>query len=139
MDIIETINIINETYENVYKNFNLSFIYSSSEITFTNGYCYDFFCLLKRFYPKASLMMKNDKMHCAALIDGNLYDATGLRNDLSDFHIATGTDMEYIYKYYGFFKGEFKRVLNDTVIKNVLNNKKNCVKTLNKTYKYSII
>ena len=41
--------------------------------------------MLKRFYPNASLMMKNDKMHCAALIDDNLYDATGIRDDLFDF------------------------------------------------------
>ncbi|HIU40464.1 MAG TPA: hypothetical protein IAB68_04110 [Candidatus Aphodocola excrementigallinarum] len=132
MDIIDVINIINETYENIYKEFNSSFMYSSAQITFTNGYCYDFFCMLKRFYPNASLMMKNDKMHCAALIDDNLYDATGIRDDLFDFHLATGTDMEYIYKYYGFFKGRFKTLLTNEVVKNVLSNKKSYVKTLNK-------
>lgn len=132
MDIIETINIINETYENLYKEYEISYLYSSAELTFTNGYCYDFYCLLKRFYPTAKLMMKNDKMHCAALIDGNIYDTTGLRYDISDFHIATGCDMEYIYKYYGFFSNGLKEDLSRVVTKNVLSNKKIYVKSLNK-------
>lgn len=33
MDIIDVINIINETYENIYKEFNSSFMYSSAQIT----------------------------------------------------------------------------------------------------------
>lgn len=132
MDIIETINIINETYENLYKEYEISYLYSSAELTFTNGYCYDFYCLLKRFYPTAKLMMKNDKMHCVALIDGNIYDTTGLRYDISDFHIATGCDMEYIYKYYVFFSNGLKEDLSRVVTKNVLSNKKIYVKSLNK-------
>lgn len=133
MDIIETINIINETYETLYKEFKSSYLYSSAELTFTNGYCYDFFCLLKRFFPTAKLMMKNDKMHCAALIDDEIYDATGHRDDIEDFHVATGCDMEYIYKYYGFLSAGMKQELNKLVVKNVLSKKKISVKTLTKT------
>lgn len=133
MDIIETINIIKETYEYAYEIYGFSYGSSDSIKTFTGGFCYDFFCLLKRFFPTAKLMMQNDKMHCAALIDGEIYDVTGLREDISDFHEATGCDMEYIYKYYGFFSMGFKESLNKLVVKNVLGNKKNCVKMLTKT------
>lgn len=133
MDIIETINIINETYESLYDEFKNSYMYSSAELTFTNGFCYDFFCLLKRFFPTAKLMMKNDKMHCAALIDDEVYDATGLRDDPEDFHVATGCDMEYIYKYYASFSMGQKEKLNKLALQNVLSGKKVCVKTLNKT------
>ncbi len=133
MDIIETINIINETYEKLYDEYELSYMNRSAKLTFTNGFCYDFFCLLKRFFPAAKLMMQNDKMHCAALIDECLYDATGLRYDLYNFHEATGCDIEYIYKYYGTFSIWLKEILNKEVVKNVLGKKKVYVKTLNKT------
>lgn len=133
MDIIETINIINESYESLYDQFKSSYMYRSAELTFTNGFCYDFFCLLKRFYPTAKLMMRNDKMHCVALIDDEIYDATGHRDDIEDFHVATGCDMEYIYKYYGFLNAGMKQELNKLVVKNVLDKRKISVKTLNKT------
>ena len=32
--------------------------------------------MLKIFYPKAILVMQNDRMHCATLIDGEIYDIT---------------------------------------------------------------
>ena len=139
MDIINLINKINETYEDVYDFFKMSSMYKYADLNFTNGYCYEFFCLLKSFYPDALLMMSNDKMHCAALIKGNLYDATGLRDDDFNFHLATGSDMEYIYKYYGFFSSEFQTFLNKGILKKTSNNSKNYAKTLNKKYKYSII
>ncbi len=132
MDIIETINTINETYEELYEEYGCSYMYRSAELNFTNGYCYDFYCLLRRFFPAAELVMKNDKMHCAALIDGEVYDATGLRDDKKDFHIATGCDMEYIYKYYGFLNASMKQELNRLAVRKVFEKKKVSVKTLNK-------
>lgn len=132
MDIIETISIINETYESVYDGFKSSYMYRSAELTFTNGFCFEFYNLLKRFFPNTQLMMSNDRYHCAALIDGNIYDTTGLRDDISNFHIATGCDVEYIYKNYGFFSSRLKETLIKAVTKNVLSNKKIYVKTLNK-------
>ncbi len=84
-------------------------------------------------------MIKNDKTHCVALIDDVLYDATGIVNDVDKFHIETGCDMEFIYKYYDFFKGTFKNALYKEITKNYFNNEKSNVKTLNKVRKYSII
>ncbi len=133
MDIIETINIINETYEGLYDEYKNDYMYSSAELTFTNGFCFEFYNLLKRFFPTAELMMSNDRYHCAALINEEIYDATGLRDDSENFHVATGCDMEYIYKYYGFFSMGLKEKLNGLVVKNIFNNKNVCVKTLNKT------
>ncbi len=132
MDIIETINIINETYESIYDDFKSDYMYSSAELTFTNGFCFEFYNLLKRFFPKTELVMSDDRYHCAALIDGEVYDTTGLRDDSYRFHVATGCDMEYIFKYYGFFSGGLKETLIKEVTKNVFNNKKIYAKTLTK-------
>lgn len=139
MDIINLINNINNAYERVYDDIRMPGLYKCAILNFTNGYCYEFFCILKYFYPDAILLISNDKMHCAALIEDEVYDATGKREDTINFRVANGCDLEYIYKYYGFFTSNFKTLLKKEIKKNVSNNSKTYVKSLNKTYKYSII
>ncbi len=131
MDIIETINIINENYERAYNEYGCYYLNNSAIITFGGGYCYEYFTLLKRFYPQAELMIKNDKMHCATLIDGYIYDVSGLVKDPNNYHVADGCDVEYIYKRYPFFSLGFKEYLHKEVVKNVLN-KGVCYKKRNK-------
>ncbi len=133
MDVIKIINIINETYLYAYDMY--GFCYGTDDVikTFTSGFCYDYFCIIKMFFSNAILMMQNDKMHCAALINGEIYDVTGLRIDTENFHEATGCDVEYIYKYYNVLSPSFKEKFNYLVTKNVLNYKNSYVKTLNKT------
>lgn len=132
MDIIDVINIINETYESIYSDFKNVYTYRSAELTFTNGFCYEFYNLLKKFFPKTQLVISDDRYHCAALIDGKVYDTTGLRGDPQRFHLATGCDVEYIYNYYGFFSGGLKETLSKEVVKNVFSKRNNYVKTLTK-------
>jgi len=132
MDIIETINIINETYESLYETYGFSCGTSDAKKTFTSGFCYEYYVILHRFFPFAKLVMQNDNMHCAALIDGDVYDVTGLRSDASSFHEATGSDMEYIYGRYGFLNPGFKDIFNKMVVKNVYNKGNSFVKKRNK-------
>ncbi len=125
MDIIETINKINETYEYVYDTYGFAYGKPDPNETFMSGFCYEYFNILHRFFPSAKLMMQNDKMHCAALIDDDIYDVTGLRCDKLNFHEATGADIEYIYKRFGMFPLGFKDILNICLRKNMLI-KSNC-------------
>lgn len=129
MDIIEVVNIINDTYEEVYEKYGNGFVHPKAEINFLS-YSYEYHKLLKRFFPEAVLVIQNDKRHCATLIDGKIYDVTGLREDTGCFHIATGVDIEYIYKYYAFFSSSLKENLNKAVSKNVLSRKDNYSKKL---------
>ena len=129
MEIIDVIKILNDTYDDFYLKYKPSLLYPSSELCFNNGYCYEYHRMLKMFYPKAVLVMQNDRMHCATLIDGEIYDASGKRDDCFNFHEATGADIEYIYKYYGFFSDWVKESLNNMIRNNVYK-EKNKVKVL---------
>lgn len=124
MDVIDTINKINDSYIEVYDEYGYTYLNSNPIVTFNNGFCYEYHLLLKRFFYTAELVMQNDKMHCATLIDNNIYDVNGIREDIENFHIATGCDMEYIYKYYGFLPERFRENLNKTVTHNVLSKNK---------------
>ena len=81
MKIIDVIKILNDTYDDFYLEYKPSLLYPSSELCFNNGYCYEYHRMLKIFYPKAILVMQNDRMHCATLIDGEIYDVNGKRED----------------------------------------------------------
>ena len=122
-EILNLIKVINNEYEKAYQEYKPAHLYKDAKTTFTNGYCYEYSLILQRFYYGGVIVMQNDKMHSAIMIDGLIYDVTGVRSDTSNFHIATGTDFEYIYKYYGFFGSAFKELLNSRIVKEVLNKK----------------
>lgn len=129
MDVIDIINKINDTYIEIYNDYGTTYINNNPIITFNSGFCYEHHLFLKKFFPTAELMVQNDKMHCATLIDDELYDVNGLREDIRNFHIATGCDMEYIYKYYGSLPVGFKDRLISALVHNVLS--KHSTKTIN--------
>ena len=126
-EILEVIKIINDTYERCYKEYNPAHLYDNAKDNFTNGYCYDYSLMLNRFY-NGIIVMKNDKTHSATLIDGNIYDVNGIVKDAINYHVATGCDFEYIYKYYGFMSDGFKEYLNKEIVKQVLGNRNSYVK-----------
>ena len=130
-EILNVIKIINDTYERVYEEYKPAHLYKDARTTFTNGYCYEYSLMLQRFYYNGVIVMQNDKMHSAIMIDGVIYDVMGVREDTYNFHVATGSDFEYIYKYYGFFNEHFKSYLNTNIVKEVLN-RKTYVKKLTK-------
>lgn len=47
---------------------------------FLDGYCLDYYYILKEFYPESVLVLEKGKDHCASLINGNIYDVSGIRN-----------------------------------------------------------
>lgn len=66
---------------------------------FLDGYCLEYFEILKRLYPEAKMVLQKDKDHCATLIDGNIYDVSGIRN-IDDFILASKFDYDYVYSFY---------------------------------------
>lgn len=72
---------------------------------FTNKYCLEYFLILKDIYPEAILVAQNNKDHCAALINDNVYDVTGIRNK-EDFFIADSDYIDYIFSFYNRFSIE---------------------------------
>ncbi len=122
-EILEVIKIINNTYEKCFNEYEPAHLYRDAITTFTNGYCYEYSLILKRFYYDGIIVLQNDKMHSAIMINNKIYDVNGIRKDTYNFHVATGSDFEYIFKYYGFFSTGFKDYLNKRVVKEVLNQK----------------
>lgn len=121
-EILEIIKIINNTYEEAYKEYKPAHLYPNAKDNFNNGYCYEYSLILKRFYYDGIIVMQNDKMHSAIMIDNKIYDVNGIRNDAYNFHVADGCDFEYIYKYYGFMSIPFKDYLNSKIVKQVYKN-----------------
>ena len=72
---------------------------------FTNKYCFEYFLILKEFYPDAVLVAQNNRDHCAALIKDNVYDVTGIKNK-EDFFVADSSYVDYIYSFYNRFSLE---------------------------------
>ena len=127
-EILEMIKIINKTYEECYLEYKPAHLYEKAKDNFTNGYCYEYSIILKRFYYDGLIVMQNDKMHSAILINNTIYDVNGIRYDTNNFHVANGTDFEYIYKYYGFMSTAFKDYLNKKIVKQVFNTNNQYVK-----------
>lgn len=48
------------------------------ETIYTEGGCYQFFLLLKSIWPQAMPVTNRDADHVGALIDGEVYDITGI-------------------------------------------------------------
>ena len=66
---------------------------------FLDGYCLDYYFLLKEFYPESILVMEKNNEHCASLINGNVYDVSGIRS-ASDFTIPSKIEANFIQDFY---------------------------------------
>lgn len=66
---------------------------------FLDGYCLDYYYILKEFYPESILVMEKNKEHCASLINGNIYDVSGIRN-INDFIIPSKMEEDFVYDFY---------------------------------------
>ena len=74
---------------------------------FLNEYCLEYFFILKELYPKGKMVIEKNKDHCAILIDGVVYDVSGI-NDKNLFYIADLNDMNYVYSFYKKFDLDVK-------------------------------
>lgn len=69
---------------------------------FNEGYCLEYYNILKEIYPYNVMVLEKDKEHCASLINGKVYDVTGLRNK-NLFVRASKEDMDYVNSFYNHF------------------------------------
>lgn len=79
---------------------------------FLDGYCLDYYYILKEFYPESVLVLEKGKDHCASLINGNIYDVSGIRS-ASDFTIPSKIEEDFVYAFYKKMKDyDYKRIIN---------------------------
>lgn len=81
---------------------------------FLNGYCLEYYELLKNIYPNAVMVIEKDKEHCAALIEGNVYDVSGIRNK-DDFYVANQSDEDFVYSFYKRFEEIDRKNVSDLI------------------------
>ena len=58
-------------------------------------YSADYCMILLKFYPCATVMINNNYLNCALLINGKLYNSSGII-DINDYHIANNEELNYI-------------------------------------------
>lgn len=58
-------------------------------------YSADYCMILLKFYPSATVMINNNYLSCALLINGKLYDSSGII-DINGYHIANNEELNYI-------------------------------------------
>lgn len=79
---------------------------------FLDGYCLDYYYILKEFYPESVLVLEKGKDHCASLINGNIYDVSGIRN-ASDFTIPSKIEEDLVHEFYKKMEDyDYKRMIN---------------------------
>ena len=79
---------------------------------FLDGYCLDYYYILKEFYPESVLVLEKGKDHCASLIKGNIYDVSGIRN-ASDFTIPSKIEEDFVHEFYNKMEDyDYKRMIN---------------------------
>ena len=66
---------------------------------FLDGYCLDYYYILKEFYPVSVLVLEKGKDHCASLFNGIIYDVSGIRN-INDFIIPSKMEEDFVYDFY---------------------------------------
>lgn len=109
MYVINSILIIN----NILTNYFNCDIYS----VFLDGYCLEYFDMLKKLYPGAIMVIHKTKNHVAALINGNIYDVSGIRNK-DEFEIANKIEEDYIRSFYNKFSNFDKENIYELLNKN---------------------
>lgn len=55
---------------------------------FMHGGCYELYEIVKNYFPQVKCMIENSFEHCAIGHEGKIYDATGIREDTSNFQEA---------------------------------------------------
>lgn len=68
---------------------------------FMHGGCYELYKIVKNYFPQVQCMIENSFEHCAIGYEGKIFDATGIRQDVSNFQVATEEDIEYMDNRFG--------------------------------------
>ena len=88
------INLVNEDYIFLEREIDATYY-------FIHGGCYELYKIVKNYFPNVECMIQNDFEHCAICYDGKIIDATGIREDVLNFKVATIKDIEYMDNKFG--------------------------------------
>lgn len=72
-----------------------------AKLFFIKGGCYEFAKVIKEYISKSQIVINKNSDHCAISYNGNIYDATGKINDLTDFKVADSEDIKYMEARFG--------------------------------------
>ena len=78
---------------------------------FLNGYCFEYYNVLKSIYPEVSLVLEKGKSHCGALDKSLVYDASGYRLE-SDFMVPSAFEQDFVKNFFGRFSDDTR---NDVI------------------------
>lgn len=73
----------------------------NSKYYFMHGGCYELYKITKNYFPQVKCMIEINLKHCAIEYQGEIYDATGIRDDVQNFKVATEDDIEYMDTSFG--------------------------------------
>lgn len=68
---------------------------------FMNKYCFEYYLILKKYYPLCELVINRENNHCAIKIDGINYDVCGIAQGL--YELANYQDLCFIKSFYNRF------------------------------------
>lgn len=72
---------------------------------FLNGYCFEYYKILKNLYPEVMMVLEKDKSHCASLDKEVVYDVSGFRPK-SEFIIPNSLDDYFVDSFYHHFSDD---------------------------------
>ena len=120
-DPVKLIEAIKESMQEIIEENNLTEFFGFSMENLFKVYSSDFCEILLYYFPEATLMMKNNYLECAVLIDDLVYDSSGVANKL-EYTKATAEDIRFIsrsFKHLSFYVFE---MLLQKVNNKLLNN-----------------
>ncbi len=95
--ILEVIEIIKNNMEDVILENNLKYLQGDITTLFM-VYNADFGAILSSFFPGSTIMIDKNYRNCAVLINGAIYDVSGIRKDVNNFHVANNEEIGFIQK-----------------------------------------
>ena len=91
---------------------------------FTNGGCFEFAQVVKKYIPMSQIMINKENDHCAIAYRGNIYDATGIVRNKMDYSIARIDDIKYMEDRFGI--SELQYINNVTISDYLIDELKKC-------------
>ncbi len=82
---------------------------------FSNGYCLEYYEILKLIYPDCKMVLQKNNDHCACLINDEVYDVRGLC-DKESFEIARKKDIDFVYSFYKRFDDYIKKDIKQGIL-----------------------
>lgn len=81
--------------------------------TLLNLYSADFCSILLSYFPGATVMMNKSYRSCALLINGNIYTASGIYENVSNYFVAGQEELNYISKSFSQMSEDvFEKLIN---------------------------